>query len=485
MTARSSLLRRSIPGARPARRTSSVVAALAALAPRLVRLAHHDCPDRLLALALVALALAGTARAAAADPPRPPRELRLLVVLAGFPDRPLAKTPAHFARQLSRFVAYWTEVSSGRLRLVPTLDELAVTLPGPRRSYVQRPDALARDALAALAAVPAAADALIVFFAGTGRESHPDKGPADDPWSNYTALVPPARAGGVAFEAACVIAEKEVRPLSSFGVLCHEFGHLLGLPELYAPGGHAQEGIGVWGLMGQGTWLGRGERPPHLCAWSKLRLGWVEVETIARSTRGVTLPQVEREPRVVKIPAAPAHPEEYYLLENRARVGADRRLPGEGLLVWHVDERALAFRSAETDVERKLLGLVEADGRGDLDRGHAAGGNRGDATDPWSGPPPWRRRASAALLLLGACLVAAAVLRAARPRPLVPALGRLAVAAVALAAGALLGRAQACGPGTPGMAPHDGGPTRVVLRNLSPAGPVMHLDVLVAPPAGD
>src|SRR5437870_1888918 len=34
------------------------------------------------ALALVALALAGTVRAAAADPPRPPRELRLLVVLA-------------------------------------------------------------------------------------------------------------------------------------------------------------------------------------------------------------------------------------------------------------------------------------------------------------------------------------------------------------------------------------------------------------------
>src|SRR5438046_714660 len=49
MTARSSLLRRSIPGARPARRTSSVVAALAALAPRLVRLAHHDYRDGLLA----------------------------------------------------------------------------------------------------------------------------------------------------------------------------------------------------------------------------------------------------------------------------------------------------------------------------------------------------------------------------------------------------------------------------------------------------
>src|SRR2546428_13859971 len=52
--ARSSLLRRPTPGARPARRTSSVVAALAALAPRLVRLAHHDYSDRLLVAGLLA-----------------------------------------------------------------------------------------------------------------------------------------------------------------------------------------------------------------------------------------------------------------------------------------------------------------------------------------------------------------------------------------------------------------------------------------------
>src|SRR5436190_17145854 len=50
MVARSSLLRRPTPGARPARRTSSVVAALAALAPRLIRLARHDDPDGLLAV---------------------------------------------------------------------------------------------------------------------------------------------------------------------------------------------------------------------------------------------------------------------------------------------------------------------------------------------------------------------------------------------------------------------------------------------------
>ena len=180
-------------------------------------------------------------------------------------------------------------------------------------------------------------------------------------------------------------------------MLCHEFGHLLGLPELYAPGGAKHEGIGVWGLMGQGTWLGHGDQPPHPEAWSKARLGWVDVETIDHTTLGVTLPAVTRVPRVVKIPATPGNTQEYYLLENRLREGADAKLPGEGLLVWHVDERVTGFRTAQQNPAHKMLHLVEADGRGDLDRGHAAGGNRGDATDPWSGPPAWRRRTGAGL----------------------------------------------------------------------------------------
>src|SRR2546425_5383824 len=71
MVARSSLLRRSTPGAHPARRTSSVVAALAALAPRLVRLAHHGYSDRLLVAGLPAApGRAGAARGA--PPPLPP-----------------------------------------------------------------------------------------------------------------------------------------------------------------------------------------------------------------------------------------------------------------------------------------------------------------------------------------------------------------------------------------------------------------------------
>lgn len=429
--------------------------------------------------------------------PTPTRgQLRLLVVLAGFPDRPLANQRSHFVGEpgalVDRLVAYYAEVSAGRLAIVPTVGDALVTVPRPRAAYVQHPEMLARDALtgfAALASTPAdraalaGADALVVFFAGTGRESHTQSGP-DDPWSNYVGLSPPLAVDGAVFGDACVIAEDEVAPFSSFGVLCHEFGHLLGLPELYAPGGQPQEGIGVWGLMGQGTWLGRGERPPHLCAWSKLKLGWVDVETVERTTRGVTLPAVERVPHVVKIPAAPDHPEEYYLLENRRRLGADAALPGEGLLVWHVDERVGGFRSAQDDVWHKLLHLVEADGRGDLDRGHGAGGNRGDATDPWTGPPAWRRRAAVPLMLLGAVLVAGAVFRAVRPRPIAGVLVRFALAGLTLGVASVLRAGPVCSPGTPGMAPYGGGPGLVVIRNLSPAGDAMRFDVLVAPRSG-
>jgi immune inhibitor A len=429
-------------------------------------------------LAVTLLALAAPAGAARTVPLV--GELKLLVILAGFTDRPLGRPRSHFVGEpnalVDRFVAYYAEVSAGRLHIVPTVGTETVVLPNPRASYVQRPAALAEDAVTAFASTATAAgdraalhdaNALVVFFAGSGRESHVGGGDPGDPWSNFAGITPPAL-GPDGFAEACVIAEEEAEPFSSFGVLCHEFGHLLGLPELYAPGGATHEGIGVWGLMGQGTWLGHGDHPPHLDAWSKQQLGWVDVET---------------EPRVVRIPAGPDDAREYYLLENRARIGADERLPGEGILVWHVDERVQGFRSAQSRPERKLLHLVEADGRGDLDRGHAAGGNRGDADDPWRGPPTWRRRLGGLLALTGAILLAGAVLRAVRRRPLRATLVRTLFAAASLAGAVALQRSPVCGPGTAGMAPYEGGPTRVVLRNFSPAGPVMSVDVLVAPPS--
>ena len=68
---------------------------------------------------------------------------------------------------------------------------------------------------------------------------------------------------------------------------------------------------------------------------------------------------------------------EYFLLENRQKTGFDVSLPGDGLLIWHIDEA----QSANTDENHYKVALMQADGKRDMERNT----NRGDAGDPYPG----------------------------------------------------------------------------------------------------
>lgn len=68
------------------------------------------------------------------------------------------------------------------------------------------------------------------------------------------------------------------------GVFTHEFGHDLGLPDLYDTAG-GDNGTGFWTLMSGGSWLNDGTEdigssPGYMGAWEKLQLGWLDVTTI-------------------------------------------------------------------------------------------------------------------------------------------------------------------------------------------------------------
>src|SRR2546426_4775425 len=62
---------------------------------------------------------------------------------------------------------------------------------------------------------------------------------------------------------------------SPLGVSVHEFGHDLGLPDLYDTD-YSSDGAGIWDVMSEGAWNGapRGSSPAMFSAWSKIRLGW-------------------------------------------------------------------------------------------------------------------------------------------------------------------------------------------------------------------
>uniref|UniRef100_A0A7C3RE12 M6 family metalloprotease domain-containing protein n=1 Tax=Archaeoglobus fulgidus TaxID=2234 RepID=A0A7C3RE12_ARCFL len=229
-------------------------------------------------------------------------------------------------------------------------------------------------------------DAVIVVHAGEGAEA---SGNYCDIWSHKWDL---RVIGGYVTDDGVEIAVYTIQPeklygeLVTIGVFCHEFGHVLGLPDLYDRD-KSSAGVGVWDLMSFGNWNGikrPGDSPAHLSAWCKWYLGWVNPVLITDRAH-VIIPNVEQNPVVYQLLPNPNGPwdwylypggvGEYFLVENRYKIGFDAALPGEGLLIWHIDESM----TSNDDETHKLVDLEEADGRNDLDKKI----NRGDSTDPW------------------------------------------------------------------------------------------------------
>ncbi len=84
------------------------------------------------------------------------------------------------------------------------------------------------------------------------------------------------------------------------GVICHELGHAIGLPDLYDWNGNSS-GIGFWGLMGAGNW-NTPASPAHPCAWSREQLGWLNPVEIDWRSRAIDLRPVASSGDALKFP---------------------------------------------------------------------------------------------------------------------------------------------------------------------------------------
>lgn len=123
--------------------------------------------------------------------------------------------------------------------------------------------------------------------------------------------------------------------MTNISVFCHEFGHMLGLPDLYArPENPGSEGLGLWCLMSSQLPNGR---PQHMSAWCKEQLGWLKPTVIDPTVQQkLVLSPIEGSSReCFKVLVRPDG-SEYYLLTNCHKTGFDSDLPGEGLLIWRV-----------------------------------------------------------------------------------------------------------------------------------------------------
>ncbi len=225
-------------------------------------------------------------------------------------------------------------------------------------------------------------DAVIVIHAGPGAEQGSR---TQYIWSHRWAIWPPRSYDGKDISDYFVGPETRLRAggevMVRIGIMCHELGHNLGLPDLYDTDkdNGTSAGIGYWGLMGSGNWLGSEKRPSHMCGWSKAFLGWIRLDTITAGAHTLQ-PVAFDSSDIYLIPTPVAH--EYFIVENRQQLGFDAALPGHGLAIWHINDSVINFTYQWNDDENlKAVDLEEADGQDDLDHNV----NRGDAGDLFPG----------------------------------------------------------------------------------------------------
>jgi len=199
------------------------------------------------------------------------------------------------------------------------------------------------------------------------------------------------------------------------GLLCASIGSHLGLPDLFDTE-TGLSAIGRFGLMdGQGIFAYSGTYPPEPCPWEKIKLGWADAVTLDIQNADVNIvTDVVATMSDTVILKVPLNSTEYYLIQNRQRDankdgsivtyvnnGAtltkifpkdttgyysfnvdslsgviinvdefDWAVPGNGLLIWHIDENVIDQKIADnkvnTNKHQRGVDVEEADGVQDI-----------------------------------------------------------------------------------------------------------------------
>ena len=125
---------------------------------------------------------------------------------------------------------------------------------------------------------------------------------------------------------------------SGIGTFCHEFGHFLGLVDLYdtdyGSGGMSSCLWGRLSLMDEGSYNNSGRTPPYFCAIDREQAGVISYLDAAAGTE-VSLFPAHAGGEILRIPTSTEG--EYYLFEYRNGEGWDAFIEGHGMVAYHVD----------------------------------------------------------------------------------------------------------------------------------------------------
>lgn len=341
---------------------------------------------------------------------KPQGEINALVILIDFEDN-IAKTPpSHFEELLfsrntyltGSLRDYYNEVSNGKVDIIGQVSGwhrmkenysfyVGKDSGGDIEGYPNNARRMVEEAVAIALERDSnikwdkydlngdkTVDALFIVHAGPGAEvQQTEEGRKKHIWSHKWIVQNPLKVTDKTWASIYLTVPED----GLLGVYAHEAGHLIfGWPDLYdaCTDQNRTAGVGDWSLMASGSWTNGGVTPSYPDAWCRMVQQWPVITRI-RGIKEVSLKPVEAVDQVVMIPIR-GQLKEYFILENRRRAKFDKYLPGDGLLVYHIDETA----ENNCDENHLAVGVVQADGQQDLER-IGLFGNQGDDGDPFPG----------------------------------------------------------------------------------------------------
>lgn len=296
---------------------------------------------------------------------------KLVCILIGFQDVPFTKTKADFENLFNQVgysadgatgsvYDYYKENSWGQL-------DLTVTVAGPYTANnnmafygannAQGNDVKPQDLIAEAVTLAnpdvnyadfdndtdGTVDGVYVIYAGFGEEGGAS---TDAIWAHAFHIKNPLVFDGkTIYNYSC---SSELRGnsgtnITRIGVICHEFGHVLGAADYYdtdkAENG-SYLGTGKWDLMANGSWNNNGATPAHHNPYTKIYdYKWASATTL-NTGANITLSNAEENTNsFYRINTTTEN--EFYLIENRQQLKFDIYLPSNGMIIYHVDENVI------------------------------------------------------------------------------------------------------------------------------------------------
>lgn len=159
--------------------------------------------------------------------------------------------------------------------------------------------------------------------------------------------------------------------MAGIGTFTHEFGHVIGLADMYATNGENHHTLSNWNIMDGGAYLNSGRTPPAYNTFERFQLGFVTPIQLINPADIILNPLTTHNEAYLisstethNLSASNPSPTQFFLLENRQKIGWDTYLPGHGMLIYRIyyNRNDWNYNQPNNDPSKMGVDIIEADG---------------------------------------------------------------------------------------------------------------------------